>query len=94
MSSNAPFPLPRIPSGQWGHHLPVKPIFIRIQGQWLVMGVDEELTSGAVVWVWRFRGVPVQVTIGEPKAERVHNSTRYVACKFTNMGPRGCYGNE
>lgn len=92
--TGAPAPLPRIPSGQWGHHLPVKPVFVRVRGRWLVMGVDEELTPGAVVWVTRFRRVPVRVTIGEPKAEHLHNGTRFVACEFKNMGPRGCYGNE
>lgn len=92
--TGAPPPLPRIPSGQWGHHLPGKPVFIRIRGRWLVMGTDDVLTVGARVWAHRFRGVPVLVLIGEPKAEHLNSGVRYVACEFQNIGPRGCYGNE
>jgi len=58
------------------------------------MGADDVLTAGAQVWVHRFRGVPVWVTVGKVKAEHLHKGVRYVACEFKNIGPRECYGNE
>ena len=92
--TGAPLPLPRIPSGQWGYHLPLKPIFVKVRGRWLVMGIDEEMPEGARVWVQRRHKPPVLAAIGAPMAEHLHNGTRFVACEFENIGPRGCYGNE